>query len=172
MERPWKASHKSCSKRSERWQILDWVGTSHAEDARRSLWGTFYTMSNIENWSSSFKDIMIYTTKRSFNKHCRPKFVPYDASRITLNIYQSKARSNQMHHARPMLKKTTALKDAQDVADEEAEHNGERKTMVEGIPTWLLEKTAKANLELKMMVEVGSLDPEIGEDESCADGGG
>ncbi|TGO20239.1 hypothetical protein BPAE_0320g00070 [Botrytis paeoniae] len=129
-------------------------------------------MLNIENWSSSCKDIMMYTTKRSFDEHYRPKFVPYDASRITLKMYQSKARSIQMHHARPVLKQLISMKDAQDVADEEAKRNGEGRTMVEGIPAWLFEKTAQADLELKMMVEVGYLDPEIGEDEIGADGDG
>ncbi|KAK6597603.1 hypothetical protein H4I96_08555 [Botrytis cinerea] len=113
----------------------------YAEDARRSLWGTFYTMSKIKNWSSSFKDIMMHTTKQSFEDNYRPEFVTFEGSRITLSMYQSKAWSIQMHHARPMLKKLIAMKDAQDMADKEAERNG----------------------------EVGSLDPEIGENNSGRD---
>ena len=120
----------------------------YAEDARRSLWGTFYTMSKIKNWSSSFKDIMMYTTKQSFEDHYRPKFVTFKDSRIILNMYQSKAWSIQMHHARPMLKKLIAMKDAQDMADKEAERNGEVRTMVEGIPSWLFEKIDQTNSEL------------------------
>ena len=120
----------------------------YAEDARRSLWGTFYTMSKIKNWSSSFKDIMMYTTKQSFEDHYRPEFVTFEGSRITLNMYQSKAWSIQMHHARPMLKKLIAMKDAQDMADKEAERNGEVRTMVEGIPSWLFEKIDQTNSEL------------------------
>ncbi|TGO49498.1 hypothetical protein BCON_0208g00010 [Botryotinia convoluta] len=64
------------------------------------------------------------------------------------------------------------MKDAQDVADEEAERNGEGRIMMEGIPAWLYEKTAQVDLELKMMVEVGSLDPEIGKDKGGGDGDG
>ncbi|TGO81987.1 hypothetical protein BPOR_0953g00020 [Botrytis porri] len=137
---------------------------THAEYARRSLWGTFYTMSNIENWSSSFRHIIMYTTKRSFDEHYRPKFMPYDGSKITLNTYQSKARSIQMHHARQMLKKLIAMKDAQDVADKEAERDGEGRTMVEGIPAWLFEELFQVDLEFKTMLEVRSLHPEIRED--------
>ncbi|KAF7916955.1 uncharacterized protein EAE98_010386 [Botrytis deweyae] len=145
---------------------------THAEDALKSRWGSFCSMKNIENWSSSFKEIIMYTTKRSFDEHYRPNFAPWESSRITLSMYQSKARSIQMHHSRPTLKKLIAIKNAQDMADEGAKRNGEGRTMVEGIPAWLFEKTAKADLDLRMMVEVGSLDPEIGEDENGGDGNG
>ncbi|KAF7883214.1 uncharacterized protein EAF02_005134 [Botrytis sinoallii] len=117
---------------------------THAEDALKSQWGSFCSMKNIENWSSSFKEIIMYTTKRSFDEHYRPNFAPWESSRITLN--------------------------AQDMADEEAKRNGEERTMVEGIPAWFFEKTAKADLDLEIMVEAGSLDPEIGEDENGGDG--
>ncbi|TEY52916.1 hypothetical protein BOTCAL_0253g00190 [Botryotinia calthae] len=130
--RLWKRSGNQ--RRSTHFAKIAIIDYTHAEDARRSLWGTFYTMSKIENWSSSFKDIMMYTTKRSFDEHYRPKFVSFEDSRITLNMYQSKARSIRVHHARPILKKLIVMKDAQDVADKEAERNGGGRKMVEGFP--------------------------------------
>ncbi|ESZ90609.1 hypothetical protein SBOR_9006 [Sclerotinia borealis F-4128] len=132
---------------------------SHSTGSLKSPWTSFYCISNVENWSLSYREIFMYTTKHNLDAHQEAKFVPWSTVKIDLNFLQQQCRGMQLFKARSTFKIIKAAEKAQARADEIARSKQEKRIKVDGTPTWLFENGMKGcELEPKMIVEVRSLD--------------
>lgn len=132
---------------------------SYSKDSMQSPWANFYRFSNLQNWSPSFRETLMYTTKRDLNMKQTLQFRPWQEAPLDLNPAQRTFRSMQIHKGRPTMLKIVALKKAQKLADSMSETNGAVRAPVPGMPNWLFEQVTEQDvrLELKMMVETASI---------------
>ncbi|KAI9644243.1 hypothetical protein NHQ30_007598 [Ciborinia camelliae] len=134
---------------------------SHFTASLNSPWASFYRMSNIENWSSSFRETLMYTTKHDLDINQQVEFVEWSAAHLELNRRQKQVRTMQIFKARPTFKKIKVIEKAQSRPDAFAKARRKERTKLNGVPTWLFEAGPEnkfPQLQLDIMVEVGSID--------------
>ncbi|KAF7927256.1 hypothetical protein BELL_0131g00110 [Botrytis elliptica] len=146
----------------ERIAVSDCSHTLGIDNNARGPWASFYWWSNIENWSSSFSETLMYTTKIDLDVHQRMKFVDWNGAPapVTLGHREKRTREGQRLKARLATRKLQVAEKKQDTADDLAKSEGVSRVKQDGVPAWLFEAgRTRRDFNLKPMVEVGSLDP-------------
>ncbi|TGO41041.1 hypothetical protein BHYA_0027g00180 [Botrytis hyacinthi] len=130
------------------------------EPAVYSPWAAYYRLSNIDNWSLSFKETMIYTTKSDINGNRQLKLVEWKEGDAKLDMLQEKRRGIQTNYkALPTFKKISEAYADQSIADAKAKFDGNIASKVPNLPSWLYQnKEEWEGLKLQIMVEAGTLD--------------
>ncbi|TGO20181.1 hypothetical protein BTUL_0001g01930 [Botrytis tulipae] len=130
------------------------------EPAIYSPWAAYYRLSNIDNWSLSFKETMIYTTKSDINENLQLKLVEWKEGDAKLDMLQEKrCRIQTNHKALPTFKKVSEAYADQSIADAKAKFEGNVARKVPNLPFWLYQnKEEWEGLKLQIMAEAGTLD--------------
>ncbi|TEY52915.1 hypothetical protein BOTCAL_0253g00180 [Botryotinia calthae] len=130
------------------------------ESAIYSPWAAYYRLSNIDNWSLSFKGTMIYTTKSDINENHQLDLVEWTEENVKLDMLQEKRRRIQINYkARPTFKRVSEAYAEQKIADAQANCEGRTAKKVPNLPFWLHQiKKEWEGLDLQIMVEAGTLD--------------
>lgn len=130
------------------------------ESAIYSPWAAYYRLSNIDNWSLSFKETIIYTTKSNINENSQIKLVEWTEEDVKLDMLQEKRRRIQINYkARPTFKKVSEAYADQKIADAQASFEGKVARKTPNLPFWLHQiKNEWNGLELQIMVEAGTVD--------------
>ncbi|KAF5875328.1 uncharacterized protein Bfra_003782sb [Botrytis fragariae] len=130
------------------------------ESAIYSPWAVYYRLSNIDNWSLSFRETIIYTTKRDVDKNHQLRLVEWTEADVNLDMLQEKRRRIQINYkAMPTFKKVTEAYADQIIADAQAKFEGNIARKVSNLPIWLYQnKDVWEGLKLQIMVEAGTLD--------------
>ncbi|KAF7952864.1 hypothetical protein EAE96_006088 [Botrytis aclada] len=130
------------------------------ESAIYSPWAAYYRLGNIDNWSLSFKETMIYTTKSNIDENRQLKLVELKEGDVKLDVLQEKRRRIQINYkAIPTFKKVFEAYADQRIADAKASFEGNTARKVPNLPFWLYQNMEEwEGLKLQIMVEAGSLD--------------
>lgn len=130
------------------------------EPAIYSPWTAYYRLSNIDNWSLSFKETMIYTTKSDISENRQLKLVEWKEEDVKLDLLQEERRRIQTNHkALPTFKKVSEAYADQIVANSKAKLEGNIARKAPNLPIWLYQnKEEWEGLNLQIMVEAGTLD--------------
>ncbi|KAF7916954.1 uncharacterized protein EAE98_010385 [Botrytis deweyae] len=144
------------------------------ESAIYSPWAAYYRLSNIDNWSLSLKETMIYTTKSDINENRQLKLVEWTDGDVRLDMLQEKRRRIQINYkAMPTFKKVSEAYADQRIADTQANFEGNTAKKVPNLPIWLYQNMEQwEGLMLQIMVEAGTLDRQenySGEESSDSD---
>lgn len=136
---------------------------SHLQLAPNNPWSSFWRWHNTVNWSPSFADILMYTTKNNLGIHQSVKFIEWAIVNLNIDRLQMQRRNAQIHHAQVSLQRIKDAKERQTEADNEAQRDGKLRTKLDDVPTWLYEDLQKRrNFYPRMMVEIGSLEVQNG----------
>ncbi|KAF7895597.1 uncharacterized protein EAF01_009559 [Botrytis porri] len=129
------------------------------ESAIYSPWAAYYRLSNIDNWSLSFKEVMIYTTKSDINENRQLKLVEWKDGDVKLDTLQEKRRRIQTNYkALQTFKKVSEAYADQRIADAQANLKGNIARKVSNLPIWLYQNREEwEGLNLQIMVEAGAL---------------
>lgn len=129
------------------------------ESAIYSPWAAYYRLSNIDNWSLSFKETIVYTTKSDINENGQIKLVEWTED-VKLDMLQEKRRRIQINYkARPTFKRVSEAYADQKIADAQASFEGKVARKTPNLPFWLHQiKKEWDGLELQIMVEAGTVD--------------
>ncbi|TGO20240.1 hypothetical protein BPAE_0320g00080 [Botrytis paeoniae] len=130
------------------------------ESALYSPWAAYYRLSNIDNWSLSFKETIIYTAKNNINENRQLKLVEWKDGNVKLDMLQEKRRRIQINYkAMPTFKKVCESYADQKIADIQANFEGNIAKKVSNLPIWLYQnKEDWEGLKLQIMVDAGTLD--------------
>ncbi|KAF7887718.1 hypothetical protein EAF00_010012 [Botryotinia globosa] len=145
------------------------------EPAIYSPWAAYYRLSNIDNWTLSFREIAIYTTKSDINENRQLKLVEWKEGDARLDMLQEKRRRIQTNYkALPTFKKISEAYADQRIADAKAKSEGYIARKVPNLPIWLYQnKEEWEGLKLQTMVEAGTLNRQekyLGNKSSGSDG--
>ncbi|TGO41042.1 hypothetical protein BHYA_0027g00190 [Botrytis hyacinthi] len=144
----------------ERIAVSDCSHTLGIDSNARGPWASFYWWSSIEDWSSTFTETLMYTTKIDLDMHQGMKFVDWNGAAITLGHREKRTREGQRMKARLATRKLQVAEKKQNAADDVTKREGLPRIKQDGVPTWLFEVgRIRLDFNLMPMVEVGSLDP-------------
>ncbi|CAD6442388.1 acdf10f8-6bb7-49a3-b21c-78369dfb452f-CDS [Sclerotinia trifoliorum] len=133
---------------------------SHLTANLNNPWELFFWWSNTEKWSSTFREISMYTTKFNIDVKQRTTFVGWAGVDLELSLHQKQRRNLQILKSRIASRKIQDAREKQALADDIAEKERKTRTKLDEVPTWLYESLHETgDFNLRMMVEVGSLDP-------------
>ncbi|TGO59316.1 hypothetical protein BOTNAR_0165g00160 [Botryotinia narcissicola] len=123
-------------------------------------WAAYYRLGNIDNWSLSFRETIIYTTKSDINENRQLKLIEWKEGDVKLDMLQEKRRRIQTNYkALLTFKKVSEAYADQSIADAKAKLEGYIARKVTNLPIWLYQnKEEWEGLKLQTMVEAGTLD--------------
>ncbi|KAF7883213.1 uncharacterized protein EAF02_005133 [Botrytis sinoallii] len=130
------------------------------ESAIYSPWAAYYRLSNIDNWSLSFRETIIYTTKSDINENRQLMLIEWTEFDVKLDMLQEKRRRIQINYkALPTFKKVSEAYADQVIADTQAKFEGSIARKAPNLPIWLYQnKEGWEGLKLQIMVEAGTFD--------------
>ncbi|KAF7952865.1 hypothetical protein EAE96_006089 [Botrytis aclada] len=133
----------------ERIAVSDCSHTLGIDNNAREPWASFYWWSNIENWSSTFTDTLMYTTKINLDVHQKNEICRLEWSCSHSGPSPKRIREGQRLKARLATRKLQVA----------GKRVGLSRTKQDGVPTWRFKVGhARRDFNLIPMVEVGSLD--------------
>ncbi|TGO20180.1 hypothetical protein BTUL_0001g01920 [Botrytis tulipae] len=139
----------------ERIAVSDCSHTLGIDNNARGPWASFYWWSSIDNWSSTFIETLMYTTKIDLDVHQGIKFVDWNGAAVTLGHREKLTREGQRLKTRLATRKLQVAEKKQNAADDVAKSGELPRTKQDGVPTWLFEVgRTRRDFHLMPMVEI------------------